>query len=355
MRPTNLIPIITITCSVLLLSACGGGGGGDTAAPTTTPTAVSGKFLPEVRVNGHTPLYNKPHIKTVTDRFLADIAGALKENESVIKWPSNLPVVFSGCGTENAFFSPGLDLHADFAKEGVADPVATFGPNITGPAIVMCHDLTEKAIDTFFENLTIANTIIQLFGIDPATASAEEAAVAILMPALMFEMTVLLHEVGHAMDDLLIKDSISDSVKLQNFEIPLQNQCGKPGCNTIDEDFADWVSASVFVKTLKDAITADPTQAEVIAKSWLVALGAWDIIIGPGGDVAHGFTKARQVNMLCYGYGGIPELRTADANSLNNALATTISSQGLDPSRCETIYNINDTSTKNLLGSFMNN
>jgi hypothetical protein len=39
MRPIDLIPIITITCSLLLLSACGGGGGGDvTPTGDLTPT-----------------------------------------------------------------------------------------------------------------------------------------------------------------------------------------------------------------------------------------------------------------------------------------------------------------------------
>jgi len=254
-------------------------------------------------------------------------------------------VVFSGCGTLNAFYSFG-DAYALIASN---NPAAVFGPNVTVPAIVMCHELTEKTVATFFNDLDLADKVRSLFN----TTTPEEDLVAGVASALVFELQVLFHELGHAVDFLLLKDP-NDSIKLANFTIPSPNTCTTPLCDTVANDFADWISAAVLVQVIQEKIKTDIDAAENFAKAWLIALDAWQTIVGTGGGVAHGLTQARQVNMLCYAYGAIPELRQADVDVLGNQLQTAISGQGVDPAGCETIYKRNDTSTTTLLGSFIN-
>lgn len=335
--------LLTPVVLTLALSACGGGGGGGTAAPQS-----DGVLVPDVRsLSLSTEYSTDTSYKELVDGFLQFMDDTIVENKNVVKWESDIPVIFSGCGAINAFFGAGVDIHAQL-QSLQPDPVSTFGPNATGNVIVMCHELTEAVLKYYFRNPAGRQSIVNIFG--PSTE--EEILQAALVTALIFEFQVLFHEIGHGLDALLIKDTLNNDTKRQNFVIPIPDACGKQGCDTVKEDFADWIGSQRLIEALKMDFADDPTLVSYFSKAWVSSLIAWDIL-GPGGnDLIHGTTLARQVNMLCYTYGALPEFRAADTAN-GSPLANLVASQGLDPAGCEATYQANTTATTTLLGSFL--
>jgi hypothetical protein len=330
------------------LIACGGGGGGTPA--TAVPVPVSGKLVPEVRTNGFSAEYDSnANFKLATDSVIIGLNTFVEGIKSDLKWPSDVPVVFAGCGQTNAFFSPGLDFHAALLNDNsTIDPAVVFGGNVTIPAIVMCHELTEKILKTFFLDAATDATIINVF--NPTTSTELDRAKLVI--SYFFGIQVFLHELGHATDTLLLKD-LNNTIKMAQFTIPLPNTCVQLGCDTAGNDFADWISSVTFIAALQDIFKADPIEGANLVKAWVVALNAWPTILGGGGGISHGLTQARQVNMLCYAWGAMPEIRTLDA-AAGNPLQTAITSQNLDPNNCEATYNTNNAATTALFAPFVN-
>lgn len=363
----------SVLMASIALVACGGGGGTATPAETTTPvvsgftvtpgvTPSTGKLIPEVRQSGHEDLYlSDPTHKQRTDAIITATKDAVTDLQSAFKWPSDVPVVFSGCGQVNAFFGTlsgtNFGVHDVLAQFGVADPSLEFGTNITGSnVLIMCHELTEKATQVFFNDSEVQTTINGLVQeIEEATPTADQIATFQNLSAFMFELQVLLHEIGHGLDTVFLKDSANNAIKTENFSIPLINTCSEPACDTLSEDFADWISAAIIIDVLKDEILTDTDNASNLAGAWLVALEAWPSVFAAGGDAAHGFTKSRQANMLCYAYGAIPELRGADVSVLDSGLKQFMIDQGIpDPeAQCQTIFDKNNSSSDRLLTPFM--
>lgn len=325
---------------VFVLSACGGSSSGGSS---------SGKLVADFRANGLSSEYEANEgYKALVDAFLEGMKEIVVEIDTAIKWGVDIPVVFSGCGTENAFFSSASEPVSMHAGLGLADPETVFGPDVVSQyAVVYCHELTERALQTFMQDSYTA-TIGSLFGTD-----LESTVEGYVYSALVFELQVLFHELGHGLDKVLIKDSVDNTTKLQNFAIPIANQCNQVGCDTISEDFADWIAAYLLTEAMKEEFAENANDALKFAAGFIVASSAWPDIMGAGGDVAHGYTEARQANILCYTYGGLPELREADANSLNYQLANVLAAYGLDSVTCENTYQANATATTTLLGSYI--
>lgn len=366
-----LTRLLIFSALVFGLAACGGGGSAPAGVTTpTTPTTPSGvgnsdpsaalpvklepgigKLIPEVRTNGYSARYTTDaDYKTLVDAVTAGSAEVLGLVGDLIKWPENIPAVFSGCGAKNAFFGGNFDMHAFLTKEGVADPTLTFGNNNIGAMLVMCHEITEANVAYFLKPETIA-AIETNFNADTEDKRAE----ALTLSLLIFEWQVMFHEVGHGLDQMLLKDDANNTTKKQ-FKIPLLNTCNSPTtpCDTIGEDFADWISSSIIISIIEDAIEDEPAMADQYLGALFTALDAWEGVLGEGGGAVHSKLESRQINMACYAYGGIPALKTADANS-GNKLGTFLATKLGDIAVCDTNYQFNDNLTDTLLGQYIKN
>ena len=126
--PKRLNNIVAIGALSIGLVACGGDGGSAPAASAVVqPVTVVGKLVPDVRSRSFSSTYGTDEdYKNLVDAFLVAMNELVVEIDSVVKWQSDIPVIFSGCGQLNAFFSPEVDLHASFAADGVADPTPVF-------------------------------------------------------------------------------------------------------------------------------------------------------------------------------------------------------------------------------------
>jgi hypothetical protein len=157
---------------------------------------------------------------------------------------------------------------------------------------------------------------------------------------------------GHGLDQMLLIDG-DDSIKKQ-FRIPVANTCNSPTtpCDTIGEDFADWISSSIMISIIEAVIEEDPKETGKYLAGLITALEAWEGIFGAGGGAVHSKTVSRQVNMACYAFGGIEAIRTADGDS-GNRLGNFLTTKGLDLNNCETSYTFNDNLTETLLGKYV--
>ena len=352
MNKLLIVKRCTILSALILgLAACGGGGG--TPATTTATTATTGKYdpgigklIPEVRPNGYSARYTTdPQYKALIDAVTAGSAEVLGEVGGLIKWPFDIPAIFSGCGELNAFFAT-TDMHAYLKGEGVTNPALTFGNNHDGAVLVMCHELTEANVAYFLDPLR-KERIVEYYKFTEATYNE-----AITTSLLMWEWQVMFHELGHGLDVMLLVDG-DDSIKKQ-FRIPVANTCNSPTdpCDTIGEDFADWISSSIMISIIEAGIEEDPKETGKYLAGLITALEAWEGIFGAGGGAVHSKTVSRQVNMACYAFGGIEAIRTADGDS-ENRLGTFLATKGLDPNDCEANYTFNDNLTETLLGKYV--
>jgi hypothetical protein len=340
-----------LSALILGLAACGGGGGTPAAATTATTAGKYdpgiGKLIPEVRPNGYSARYTTdPQYKALIDAVTAGSAEVLGEVGGLIKWPFDIPAIFSGCGELNAFFGSNVDMHAYLKGEGVTDPALTFGNNHDGAVLVMCHELTEANVAYFLKPEVMERLE---FHYSNTEATITEA---VTLSLLMWEWQVMFHELGHGLDQMLLIDG-DDSIKKQ-FRIPVANTCNSPTtpCDTIGEDFADWISSSIMISIIEAVIEEDPKETGKYLAGLITALEAWEGIFGAGGGAVHSKTVSRQVNMACYAFGGIEAIRTADGDS-GNRLGNFLTTKGLDLNNCETSYTFNDNLTETLLGKYV--
>ena len=281
--------------------------------------------------------------RTVLDAFLDGFAEVVEaELAGAIAWPEDVPALLTGCDAPNAFFAAFPERTSLHAALGVPDPEGTFGPDVvTRAAIVHCNELAEAALATFLLDPRYVGAVAQVF---------EDPARGVLFTALVFTLQVFAHELGHGLDRLLLDDP-TGAVKRERFAFPLNGSCAAPDCDTVAEDFADWISAYLFAESLEeDSVGLGPAEALELAGGYTVAWVAWAEILGAGGGPLHGFTQARQANMLCYVHGGSAALRRADAESLDGALAGLLARWVGDPAECERIHAANAAATEELLG-----
>lgn len=356
------------------LIACGGGGGSTPAAAVTTTappagtgnanpsaalttqfTPADGKLIPQVRPNGYTAKYttNADYRKFV-DVITAQSAIALGNVGGLVKWPFDIPAIFSGCGYLNALFGSQFDMHAHIRTKSAIDPTVTFGANNVGDALIMCHELTEANVTYFLDPASIAkiHTNFSSTFADPGMPTVDELAAALSLSVLLFEWQVMFHELGHGLDQMLLKDG--DNAIKKQFMIPKLNTCNSPTipCDTIGEDFADWISSLIMVELIKIELAATPAQSVGYFAALFTALDAWEGVLGAGGGAVHSKTDSRQANMACYAYGGIPELRTAEANS-GGVLTNYLAARNVNIITCEASYAFNVNLTETLLAPFV--
>jgi hypothetical protein len=367
---------------VLSIAGCGGGGSGAPAAATssgatstsTLPLAATnnnpyaaisadnkltpgtGKLVAEIRPNGLSARYGSDEVyKAKVDKVLALLKEVVVEVGDQVKWPSDVNAVFSGCGQLNAFFGANFNVHDTFRTDDfgpVPDPASTYGANSIGSTLVFCHELTEPAIK-YFEDLP--NSEIEGFLQGDATDADELR----LQATVTFLLQVLFHEVGHGLDQMLLPSIafVQDETK---FKIPVAGTCGAgANCMTNADDFADWIGALILNGAIEGAIEDEPlaTRPEETAKwfgSLVLAINAWEVVMGPSGGTAHSTTESRQLNFACFAYGGLEPIRDYDvANGGHYLAALTEQITPFTPNLCKEAVILNLKTTETELGSFI--
>ncbi|MFT4941833.1 MAG: hypothetical protein ACI88A_004904 [Paraglaciecola sp.] len=365
-----------LSALILGLAACGGGGGTPAGVANTSslPLAASnnnpyaaisadnkftpgtGKLVAEIRPNGLSARYGSDEVyKAKVDKVLELLKEVVVEVGAQVKWPSDVNAVFSGCGQLNAFFGANFNVHDTFRTDDfgpVPDPASTYGANNIGSTLVFCHELTEPAIK-YFEDLP--NSEIEGFLQGDATDADELR----LQATVTFLLQVLFHEVGHGLDQMLLPSIafVQDETK---FKIPVAGTCGAgANCKTNADDFADWIGALILNGAIEGAIEDEPlaTRPEETAKwfgSLVLAINAWEVVMGPGGGTAHSTTESRQLNFACFAYGGLEPIRVYDmANGGQYLAALTAQITPFTPNLCLEAVILNEKTTETELGSFI--
>lgn len=318
----SLIPLL-----ILMLFSWGCGGSGASGG-----SGESGRLMAESRPNGIQAAQGSP-FRDALELVMSESA-SIVNNLSEVRFPSNLPVFFSGCGSSGAFFIPrGLGtVHAGLlsVNPGV-DANSAFGPDRSAPALLFCNELSERALDDFNQ---------QPF------SSVQE----VVFASAVFTLQVLFHEVGHALE-AEYANRFDLTAMRSDFDFPIADQCSAPNCDTASEDFADWISSLTFSLAIEKTFASNQSEGESVVQGFIVALDAWPRILGSGGNPAHGFTAGRQANILCYVYGGTPQLRAADLQA-GSPLTTFMTQQGIasPATSCQATFQRNGTATASNLG-----
>jgi len=352
-RRINHLSKLAILIFAVSLSACGGGGGGaaSTSPPTATstpapvtppasPVALTGRLVGETRQNGFSTFAGQnPDYKATLDQLIAQMV-TVTNGLSKVLFPVNIPVYFSGCGTVNAFYGGSGTVHAGLAQQVPSvDAAAAFGPDTPFPAIVYCHELTENSL---------LHYLLKEF-----PGGTPEDALKAIISSMVFNLTVLFHEIGHAILDQHRSRIVDFAAMQQELTFPIKDSCitKLPSCNTFNEDFGDWISGYAFALALNAQATSDPTAFQTLLGGFLISIGSWDTLLGAGGDAAHGYTSGRQANILCYVYGAVAEFRDLDTNTQNGQLANSMALAGIasPATSCQTTYAANKAAmTKHL-------
>ncbi|MFT6907370.1 MAG: hypothetical protein ACJAS1_004048 [Oleiphilaceae bacterium] len=366
-----------LTISILALGLAGCGGSGSSTTTTTGAVGVdgveglegsqgistlveklapgTGKLIIDVRSTGYSERYETDAAyKGMVDVVISAASETLGEVGGQIKWPKDIPSIFSGCGTVNAFFvalTPDL-VNAMETQTDASNVATKFGETIKdSSALVVCHEYSEKIVSTLMDPGSKA-TIQTAFNIE----SDDDINDAIGITSFFLVMQGALHEVGHALDGLLLKDP-DNTVKSQ-FQIPVANVCGTAPCSSIKEDFGDWIQSAILIEAIKDEIEEDPESTERYLNVFKLSVTAWQSLfpdnVNSPGDGKHSTTEARQYNMLCWAYGAIPEFRTADLDS-GGKIGTLLATKLGDIATCEQSYAANEILTETLLGEYVNN
>jgi len=319
------------------------------ADQNTNGNGNAGVFVTEIRGSGFSAEYHADEngeFRPYVDTLITGIEELLAENKDFIDWPSDLPVVFTGCATENAFFAGATPSIIDALQESTQLPrnqIATaFGDDIAGPIIVLCNELSEDIVKK-----VLTEDVLQDIANTFEPEDDNELIEYIDLTASTLTLQIMLHEIGHAADSLLLDDE-SGTVKQRNFTFPGQTSCQQEVCPTTSEDFADWFSALVLIQDMKEEFEAQEESAEENANAWYLAAKHWQTVFpdapGDSGGV-HALTNTRVANFLCYAYGGLSQFREAD---VDNELSGIISQAGIDVSSCESVFEANSAAMDKL-------
>ena len=334
------------------------------AANPNACAKVNGKLTSQIRPTGYSSSYStNADYRLVVDTVVSGIHDIVVDINRYIGWAEDIPLRFAGCGFVNAFFSTNPVPTSIWANLRSQNPVGTDLANVYGAddvsksIVVMCHELTERAISVFFDygrDLQLLDNYLHYFATGNPASETQELYLGAVFSSAIFGFQILAHEIGHGADFLLLNDLVVPYKKAPpSFAYPFANQCASVNCNTLREDFADWFSAFGLAEAIKgDLSSATPTEAKSYVGALMIATFAWEKVLGAGGGVVHGFTDGRMANVLCYVYGSSTELRAADAGTGGRMRQyLTAAPLNLSEQTCIDAFAKNAAATRRLIGA----